>query len=286
MEIIILIMLVKKIYIWLKFRWKSIQKFIPYPLNEVLEKIFKVEDPYTFKGWQMTTCQATPWGEDVDNLLVKANTAIKERFSFTISHRKAMMDELLWRHWNVSYAIRHAIEFVDKKDLDFVECGVADGITCYIAISELNRQLKMRKINNFRMHLYDSWGPMRAKELIGDEIRKINKFEGLSLERTKKNLSEFCDYTIYHQGYIPESLNKPPPPPSSIAYLHIDLNSSKPTRAVLDLFYPRLLKGGVILFDDYGRKGYEYSKGIINEFFKDKPGILLIMPTGQAIYYR
>jgi hypothetical protein len=280
-------MLFNKIFLKIKSILIYLKKFFPSRLNELIERIFKDEEPYTFKGWQMTTCQAIPWGEDnEENFLIQTNNAIKKNFSFTISHRRAMMDQLLWRHWNVSYAIRHAIEFIEKKDLEFVECGVADGITCYFAISELRRQLKMGKINKFHMHLYDSWGPMRAQELTGDEVRMVDKYEGLSLERTKKNLSKFNDDIIYHQGYIPESLTMTPPPPNSIAYLHIDLNSAKPTLGVLEFYFPRLLKGGVILFDDYGWKGYEESKEKIKEFFEDKPGILLLMPTGQAIYYR
>lgn len=274
-------MLFNKILSKIKSILVSINKFFSYPLNKLFEL------PYTFKGWEMTTCHAIPWGEHFEeNVLIKTNTTIKKKFSFTLSHTLATMDELLWRHWNILYAIRHVIEFIDKEDLDFVECGVADGITCYFAISELRRQQKMGKINNFHMHLYDSWDSIRAQDLTGDEVWMVGIYEGLSLERTQKNLSEFNDYITYHHGYIPDSLTMIPPPPNSIGYLHIDLNSSKPTLDALEFFFPRLLRGGVILFDDYGWKEYEESKIKIDEFLKDKPGILLVMPTGQAIYYR
>jgi hypothetical protein len=108
----------------------------------------------------------------------------------------------------------------------------------------------------------------------------------LSIEKTRRNLAEFNEYVIYHQGYIPESLRTPLDSPNSIVYLLVDLNSVKPTIATLEFFLPRLVKGGVILFDDYGWAGYEDTKRAVDTFFKNKPGILMKLPTGQAIYYR
>ena len=78
---------------------------------------------------------------------------------------------------------------------------------------------------------------------------------------------------------------KKPDPPDTIFYLHIDLNSAKPTEHALEFFYPRLVVGGVILFDDYGWDAYEDTKNTIENFFKDKPGLLMKIPTGQAIYF-
>ena len=60
---------------------------------------------------------------------------------------------------------------------------------------------------------------------------------------------------------------------------------SKPTESALDFFYPRLVPGGVILFDDYGWDAYEDTKNAIENFFTNKPGILMKLPTGQAIYF-
>ena len=52
------------------------------------------------------------------------------------------------------------------------------------------------------------------------------------------------------------------------------------------IFYDRVASGGVILFDDYGWDAYIDTRRIIDEFFKDKPGILFEFPTGQAIYFK
>jgi len=89
---------------------------------------------------------------------------------------------------------------------------------------------------------------------------------------------------MYHVGYIPDSFSASPP--DKIIYLHIDLNSTKPTIDALNFFSPRLLQGGIIIFDDYGNTGYPDTKKQIDEFFKNKPGVLMKSPTGQAIFFR
>ena len=113
----------------------------------------------------------------------------------------------------------------------------------------------------------------------------VGKYANLSIDVTKKNLSEFNEKIIYHQGFIPESLHSDPSSPEFIVYLHIDLNSAKPTIDVLNFFLPRLVAGGVIVFDDYAWEGYEDTKKVIDAYFRDKPGLIMKLPTGQAIYY-
>ncbi len=73
--------------------------------------------------------------------------------------------------------------------------------------------------------------------------------------------------------------------PNTLNVKSNDLNSAKPTESALDFFYPRLVPGGVILFDDYGWDAYEDTKNAIENFFTNKPGILMKLPTGQAIYF-
>ncbi len=125
-----------------------------------------------------------------------------------------------------------------------------------------------------------AWGRTIRKWILACKF--IQKFRYWIYE---KKLIEFKENLIFHQGYIPDSLTEKPDPPDTIFYLHIDLNSAKPTEHALEFFYPRLVGGGVILFDDYGWDAYEDTKNTIENFFKDKPGLLMKIPTGQAIYF-
>lgn len=235
----------------------------------------------TFDGWYMKTWQELPWNGGIGNehFLCAAQDIKQFEFSGEGKIYLSNIDELLWRHWVVSYCVRHAIEFIDE-DIDMVECGVCDGVTAFFALRELKGHNSCAK-----MHLYDAWSHMRGDLLLESEKSHEGDYSKLTIQRTKRNLSEF-DNVVYHQGYIPESLHKEPDPPEKISYLSIDLNSSIPTVAALEFFFPRLVRGGVILFDDYGWIGYGDTKRAVDKFFKNKPGILMPLPTGQAIYYR
>jgi len=240
-----------------------------------------------FSGWGMTSIHQPPWlNDDEGKKFLEIHNHIKNNFAFSKKiqgTKKDIMDDLLWRHWIVSYAVKHATKFAKTKNYNLVECGVEWGYTAFFALKTLTNNDK--KINSFSMHLYDAWQDMREEELLESEYWHLNLYKNLDIESTKKNLIEFKENLIFHQGYIPDSLMEKPDPPDTISYLHIDLNSAKPTEYALEFFYPRLVGGGVILFDDYGWDAYEDTKNTIENFFKDKPGLLMKIPTGQAIYF-
>lgn len=271
---------------------QTIKNFLQNSTPRILKNLFsnnyrawickQLDYGITFDGWGMKTTHELPWNAGVGNdYFIRASQDVKKQFDFSGDGgvNLSNIDELLWRHWIVSYSVRHVIEFTDK-DLDLVECGVCDGLSAYFALSDL------RGVGGLgRMHLYDAWAPMRNENLLESEKHLIGDYSNISLQRVKKNLSEF-DNVVYHPGYIPESLHVKPSPPEKISYLHIDLNSATPTIAALEFFFPRLMRGGVVLFDDYGWNNHRPTKKSVDQFFADKPGILMPLPTGQAIYYR
>jgi len=235
----------------------------------------------------MTTEHHNAWDDEYkENTFRLAIADMNERFNFgdkIAGVTRSNIDEALWRNWFISYSVRYAIQFTESKTFNFVDCGIGIGISSFLALREITSSKKINK--NFQMHLYDSWAPMKKEYLKETEYAKIGDYEKLDIEITKKNLYDFKNFLIYHQGYIPDSLKQKPESPENIIYLHIDLNSSKPTLATLEFFYPRLLSGGVIVFDDYGWRGYEDTKKVVDSFFSDKPGIIQKLPTGQAIYF-
>ena len=188
----------------------------------------------------------------------------------------------MWRHWLIHFSIRYVSNSTHSPEYNFVECGVADGMTAFFALREIKRN---SKFNKFQMYLYDSWDSMKKEDLLDSEITNVGRYFNLNIERTQKNLLDFKNNTVFHHGYVPDSFSNSSQP-EEIVYLHIDLNSTKPTIDALNFFFPRLLKGGIIIFDDYGNTGYPDTKKQIDEFFKNKPGALMKSPTGQAIFFR
>jgi len=272
------------------------QKFrilkIIYEKIPILQPVFiKISKPFfdfipKFSGWGMKTGHELPWNDEYNwNTFRETHEEIKEKFDFSndgLGMNKKNVNELLYRHWYVSYCTRHAIEFSQNDEYNFVECGTANGITAYFTLKEIVNKLENSK---FLMYLYDAWEPMRKEELLETEMDHVGNYSELDINITKKNLKEFEDNLIFNIGHIPESLVTEDSP-KSIVYLHIDLNSAKPTLATLEFFFPRLAKGGVILFDDYGQEEYKETKIVIDKFFSNKPGLLMKLPTSQAIYFR
>lgn len=266
-----------------KIYWKypSLQPFIAFVHKRLFIKP-------KFSGWGMTTEAELPWNDEYSgDIFRKASQDIKKVFEFSkipTGPNPNNIDTLLWRHWMVSYAVRHAIEFTNPEKFNFVECGVGDGLTAFFALREISGNEKTR--NNSLMHLYDSWSAMKKNTLNKNEIHYAGRYSELDIARTEKNLFEFNNMLIFHQGYVPQSFNTEPKSPDSIVYLSIDLNSVQPTMDTLEFFFSRLVKGGIILFDDYGQEGYADTRKAIDKFFFGKPGILSKLPTSQAIYYR
>ena len=241
----------------------------------------------TFVGWGMQTNSQLPWIDEYQGVEFRlAVKEIKEKFVKNEKipiYNKNIYDETLWRHWNISFAINFALKFAKSNEFNLAECGVADGLSAFYALREV--QSKLNKIQNYSMHLYDFWGDMRKQDLLESELSGLGTYKGLDIELTKKNLQEFSNHLVYHPGHIPDSFNKLPENPETITYLHIDLNAVKPTISALEFFLPKLVIGGVIIFDDYGSIGHPDTKIEIDQFFSDKSGILMKSPTGQAIYF-
>ncbi len=241
-----------------------------------------------FSGWGMKVNHVPPWIYEPNSIFNQTSEKIKKNFHFGVVHSTGIdihnIDTLLWRHWIVSYATRHSMIFSKTGDYNFVECGVGDGLSSYYTLQEIQGNPNVSK--KAKLHLYDSWGTMKEDGLLESESSSIGRYSELELDVTKKNLKEFEKIISYHKGYIPEIFDKEPKSPSSIIYMHIDLNSTPPTMDALEYFFPKLVSGGVILFDDYGWKNHKDTKDAVDIFFKNKSGILMQLPTAQAIFFK
>lgn len=56
-----------------------------------------------------------------------------------------------------------------------------------------------------------------------------------------------------------------------IALLHFDCDMYQPTRVGLEQLWPLVVKGGVVLFDEYGIRPWEGESRAVDEFFEHRP---------------
>ena len=65
---------------------------------------------------------------------------------------------------------------------------------------------------------------------------------------------------------VPEFIEKNPG--LRVSLLHIDCDMYQPTKVALEALWPRLVKGGVIVLDDYGIRPWEGESAAVDEYFE------------------
>jgi len=271
-----------------KFK-RFIKKNLPKTFK-ILKLLKQKNNDISFDGWGLlTTSTNSPWENDNKNSKIfnrihsKILDDIKKRNFIDTTPGNDIHDSietlecLKWRHYIIYISVNLALDSNNKKN--FVECGVGDGLSISYVLDQITKL-------NSKVYLYDSWSEMKKEYLFTKkEYKNIGSYKSLKFQVTKDNLEKYSDKIIYNKGYIPDifksSIN-----PSMISWLHIDLNSSIPTLRCLEFFYEKLEINGVIIFDDYGWKGYEDTREIIDNFLEIKKGTFFQFPTGQGLFIK
>lgn len=189
-----------------------------------------------------------------------------QAFESALSHIPPHLDFSIigWRAHIATWAANQALAL----DGDFVECGVWYGVLSRTICNYVDFKNQPSKF-----YLIDSWGRMEGSH---DDP----KYHADIYATVQKR---FADSPNVHlvRGLVPDVL--PQVTSNRIAYLSIDMNGSVAERAALEYFYPKMVPGGVIYFDDYGRGVYPGLRETVNEFLSDKPETLLHFPSGNSI---
>jgi O-methyltransferase len=112
---------------------------------------------------------------------------------------------------------------------------------------------------------------------VGFEHRRADT----SAEVVRERLAEYGDFPVIVQGKVPDTFAELPEFP--VAYLHIDINTASATSASLEFFYDRLVKGAVVVFDDYGWEKYSALRERINSFAAAHAVLVLPLRCGTGI---
>ena len=105
-----------------------------------------------------------------------------------------------------------------------------------------------------------------------------NDFSDTSIEFVKQHLPNLqkCHFI---KGYFPDSINQMPQD-LNFSFVNIDVDLYQPILAGLEYFYPRMLKGGVILIHDYFHPYYTGTKQAVDEFCEKEK--LKCLPIGDG----
>ncbi|MBP8251827.1 MAG: class I SAM-dependent methyltransferase [Herpetosiphon sp.] len=160
-------------------------------------------------------------------------------------------------------------------DGDVAEIGVYKGGTARLLAKTL-------AVSGKTFHLFDTFAGMPPTDAERD-LHQAGDFNDTSLQAVQKYLHD-CPNVRFHQGFFPETAT--PITDTQFCFVHVDVDIY---RSVLDccaFFYPRLVHGGVMIFDDYGFFSCPGAKQAVDEFFADKPEYPVYLPTAQCMIVR
>ena len=191
-------------------------------------------------------------------------------------------------------ATRYIID--SKIDGCFVECGVWRGGSCMAIALTL---LKENELNR-NLYLYDTFEGMTTPTIDDESFDGISAEKYLNSDEQKTGIvwavSTYneVENNMYSTGYLKEKinliqgpvektlpLNKPDEP---IALLRLDTDWYKSTKHELNILFPLLNEGGVLIIDDYGH--WKGAKKAVDEYFdnlNDKYYMHRIDYTGRML---
>jgi O-methyltransferase len=88
----------------------------------------------------------------------------------------------------------------------------------------------------------------------------------------------------YREGLIPDTfrgLEK-----ARLRFAHIDLDMYQSTLDCLEFIYPRLLRSGIGVIDDYGFISCPGVRRAVDRFFDNRPETPLSLPSGNALFVK
>lgn len=145
-----------------------------------------------------------------------------------------------------------------KLEGEVAELGVYKGKFA----SEINRLFPSKKL-----YLFDTFEGFNSKDVNienshGYSKAKIGDFSDTNMELVKNHLP-YKEQAIFIKGYFPESVKEELP---SFCFVSLDTDLYKPTYEGLKVFYPKLVKGGMIIIHDYNSTQFSGVKEAVREF--------------------
>jgi O-methyltransferase len=216
-----------------------------------------------------------------DNLIALKRSAgfrNDERFqaAFARQAHTAQEKSLGWRLHTLTWAADHCLGVPG----DFVECGVYRGFSLAVVAEFLGLE-NVSKV----LYLYDTFEGIpdayNSERRSNAVYRRENAQDRDAIFKHVQNrFSKWSNVRVV-RGTVPDTFRVACP--EAIAFLHLDMNSSRSEIAALEVLFDRVSPGGMIVFDDYGWSDYVKQKIAEDAFMAQRGHRILELPTGQGL---
>ncbi len=181
-----------------------------------------------------------------------------------------------WRVHMVLWAAQHATQL----EGDFVECGVNTGILSLAVCDYLN----FEKLSDRTFWLFDTFKGIPEDQASSSERAHTVDANASSYEEcyelAVRNFAAYPNAKLV-QGKVPETFVDVDI--KQVAYLSVDMNIAKPEVAAMEFFWDKLVKGAVVVFDDYGWAHCGEQHEALNAFARSRGVSIATLPTGQGL---
>lgn len=186
------------------------------------------------------------------------------------------------------YTLIEALKYISNNNIegDIVECGVWKGGSM---MAVANTLLSLNDVNR-KLYLYDTYDGMsepteididcagnEAKDMLNSQVKSETDFIWAysPIEKVKSNILKtgypsdliHCVKGKVEDTLLNNSIDK-------ISLLRLDTDWYESTKIELELLFPKLQKGGILIIDDYGH--WEGSKKAVDEYL-DKHKLKLFL---------
>lgn len=173
------------------------------------------------------------------------------------------------------YNLRELARSVAALDGAVAECGCYVGVSAWFMASVMN---------GADFYLFDSFEGLSEPSLADRAPEGLPQWKKGDLAATegelRRNLDGFDNIHVF-KGWIPERFQEVIG--VDFKLVHVDVDLYQPTLDSLAFFYPRLVRGGVIVLDDYGFSNCPGAFDAANHFMQDKPEAIIHLTTGQGV---
>lgn len=205
-----------------------------------------------------------------DEIFVKAYNATERAASNRLISSSYTIK---WRIHTLIWAAKHASNIQG----DFVDFGGGFGLFSSAIIEYLN----FSKLNK-TYYIIDSFEGLKNSNLLAQEMRALQNYKqyGNWYKEVEERFKPYKNVKII-PGYVPEVLSELNV--GEVSFVSIDFNCLDPEKAALKFIWDKVVKGGIIIFDDYAFPGHEPQKNAHDEFARSQNCMIYTCPTGQGI---
>jgi len=175
---------------------------------------------------------------------------------------------------------------------DIVECGVFKGVSFmfWLKCLKIFSPNSQKRVIGFDMFSGFPKNLEKKEKISAKKYVKLSKFKGLNPSDLSKKAKKILngkfelikgDVSKTSKRYVSKNYG------FKISLLHLDLDTYSGTKSALINFFPKISKGGIIILDEYGSRGWGETDAV-DEYLKEKNYKVNLLdntesPTGYII---